>query len=232
MRECKNPNCQKPFEPRKGGRPQWFCSETCWREANREDQNAKKRAWHADHREEANAGRLARYLASREETLPKFRAYYQAHREEQREKGRAWFAEHREEDNERRKRHYHANKDANRPKRKMARYTARLALPWAKLLQSAKGRARKKRVPYALTPEWASERWTGKCELTGLLFSVSMDGKPGGRSYSPSIDRIKPELGYVPDNCRFILYGLNRFKGEMTDDEMLTMARLLLTAPQ
>jgi hypothetical protein len=101
--------------------------------------------------------------------------------------------------------------------------------PWAKLLRSAKGRAIKKGVPFTLSAAWAVSKWTGRCELTGIPFDMGLPGKPGGRSYSPSIDRIVPSSGYVPTNCRFILYGINRFKGEMSDDEMFIMARLLLT---
>lgn len=227
MRECKNPNCLKPFEPRKGGRPQLFCSETCWREANREDQNAKKRTWHADHREEANAGRLARYLASREDTLPKFRAYYQEHREEQREKGRQWFAEHRDEDNERRKQHYHANKDANRPVRRDKRYEARLTTPWQKLLSGARERAKRKGIPYDLTNEWAANRWTGNCELTNIPFRLGLLAS-GPKFFSPSIDRIVPSLGYTQSNCRFILWSVNAMKYNGTDDDVIMLARLIL----
>jgi hypothetical protein len=227
--QCENAGCPNTFPRRKGGAPKRFCSGTCWRSANRTQLLQKQRAYFAANREHSNAMRREWHQTHRDEALPKFRAYYQEHRAEQREKGQAWFAEHRDEDNARRRNHYHAHKDANREGRKVKRYTARIETPWKKLLDSATGRAKLKKVAYTLTPEWAAERWTGRCELTGHPFSVSMDGKPGGRSYSPSIDRIIPALGYVPDNCRFILYGINRFKGEMTDEEMFTMARLLLT---
>jgi hypothetical protein len=101
--------------------------------------------------------------------------------------------------------------------------------PYAEPLSSAKVRARKLGLPYNLSLEWAREKWTGKCELTGLLFVQSNPGKPGPQPFSPSIDRIDCRRGYTTDNCRFLLVCVNAFKGQISDVEMKHICIAILT---
>ena len=104
--------------------------------------------------------------------------------------------------------------------------------PWYAQLLAAGDRSRNSNLEYDLTAEWARATYTGVCVLTGLPFHVSYleeAGKSGGRPYSPSIDRINPLKGYTQDNCRWVLFAVNSFKGTMTDQEMLTIARALIT---
>lgn len=105
-------------------------------------------------------------------------------------------------------------------------YKERLSFPWKKLLQSSIGRAKKKNVPHTLTYEWGEKRWTGYCELTKIPFLLGQKGS-GGKFYSPSIDRIVPELGYIPENCRFVLWAVNALKNVGTDEDMLLVAKAL-----
>ena len=69
-----------------------------------------------------------------------------------------------------------------------------------------RNRERKTPVPFDLTIEWALERWTGRCEITGLPFEVRKVGGPN--PFSPSIDRIIADKGSTQDNCRFVLFGI------------------------
>jgi hypothetical protein len=62
----------------------------------------------------------------------------------------------------------------------------------------------------------------------GTAHAKSAAGKSGVRPYSPSIDRINPLKGYTQDNSRWVLTAVNSFKGEMSDAEMLTIARALV----
>lgn len=89
------------------------------------------------------------------------------------------------------------------------------------LMKSAKSRAKKKRLPFDLTIDWAKDRWTGRCELSGIEFRPS-----SGRQnpYSPSIDRIDGTKGYVRTNCRFILSAINYLKANGTDEQMFHIA--------
>lgn len=103
------------------------------------------------------------------------------------------------------------------------------AQPWSTLLTGAKRRAKVKKVAFDLTPEWASSRWTGCCELTGLPFS-GPNKRVGykNRNMSPSIDRIDAAGPYTQENCRIILWAINCFKRDSSDAEMYGIAKALI----
>ena len=88
-----------------------------------------------------------------------------------------------------------------------------------------RNRERKTPVPFDLTIEWALERWTGRCEITGLPFEVRKVGGPN--PFSPSIDRINADNGYTQDNCRFVLFGINALKGNGSDEDVAGIAHAL-----
>lgn len=99
--------------------------------------------------------------------------------------------------------------------------------PWRTIIRGAKGRALQKGLPFDLTDEWAAARWSGKCELTGITFIVG--GKWGAmRSFWPTIDKIEPSRGYIQDNCRFVLWAVNTFKGQDSDAVIYQIAEALL----
>jgi hypothetical protein len=97
--------------------------------------------------------------------------------------------------------------------------------PWRLLLAKAKCRCKTTRYEFTLTRGWAEARWTGQCELTGLTFDI---GKGVTTIRSPSLDRIDSSKGYVDGNCRFICWGLNRFKNCDSDADMIAIARALI----
>ena len=59
------------------------------------------------------------------------------------------------------------------------------------------------------------------CALTGLPFNPTAEP----RYDSPSLDRITPELGYVPGNVRVILYCLNAALGNWGEDTFYQVAK-------
>lgn len=97
--------------------------------------------------------------------------------------------------------------------------------PWLDSFRSRQKVAKKRSIQFSLTQEWCKERWTGKCELSGIPFILS--SKHSG-PYSPTIDKIDPTQGYTPENCRFVLYVINSLKSTLTDKEMLEIARALV----
>jgi len=120
--------------------------------------------------------------------------------------------------------YYEANKDSINAKRALA-YKKKSA---AHIVLTARYRAEKKGLPFALDDAWLAAHWTGACGLTGIPFVTNPNGRGGPWMYSPSIDKIDPAKGYVPDNCRFILLAVNALKGVGTDEDMYRIAGAIL----
>lgn len=96
------------------------------------------------------------------------------------------------------------------------------------LVRMAESRAKREGLAFDLTREWAEGRWTGACELTGIQFvQRSGTGRGSAGPFSPSLDKIDPAKGYVQDNCRFILWAINRFKGKDADDVIFQIAKAI-----
>jgi hypothetical protein len=150
------------------------------------------------------AYRRAYQLKHRERLAARARERYLANHEERKAKNRAYYAAHPQ-----------IRPDFSRNFRK--RY------PWKHLLNIAKHRADRKGVPFALTKDWARENWTGFCAITGLPFDLDKVGSGPGPN-SPTIDRKDPKLGYVPENCFFVLACVNSFKHQGTEEDMYRVA--------
>lgn len=102
---------------------------------------------------------------------------------------------------------------------------ARLNTPWWRLLYAAEGRAKKRGIPFTLTPEWAEANWTGKCETSGLDFFISTGVRRG--CFSPSIDQIEPKKGYTPENSRFVLWAINAMKDVGSYEDVILIAKAI-----
>jgi hypothetical protein len=82
------------------------------------------------------------------------------------------------------------------------------------LLKLARQRCKKSGVPCTISeadiviPEF--------CPILGLKLEF---GEMDNRNSSPSLDRISPELGYIPGNVAVISYRANRIKNEGSADE-------------
>lgn len=118
------------------------------------------------------------------------------------------------------------NPELVRRNKTKSRKKNRALKPYLQTIYDAKARALRKGFAFELTETWAQERWTGKCELTGAPFIASPDGRPS--AFSVSLDRIDGSKGYTQDNCRFILWSVNRFKSNYDDETMMHIARLLV----
>jgi hypothetical protein len=183
-----------------------------WRAANPERQKEIERKYRDGHKPEQKQRHAAWRAKNREHAL---------------QRKKEWHAAHRETQNAKRIAHYHAHKQESRKMSAKARQTARIITPWIALLHSAKCRAKDRDIPFSLTKEWAQERWTGRCEVSGLSFSLG--GRDcGPKVYSPSIDQIEAKKGYTPDNCRFVIWAVNALKHDGTDDDMYLIAAAIL----
>ena len=91
----------------------------------------------------------------------------------------------------------------------------RLNDPAAILLKGARERAKKQGVPCTIQKEHIIIPEV--CPILGLPITVNVKGNDGGnRDLSPSLDKVKPELGYVPGNIRVITNKANRLKADNT----------------
>jgi hypothetical protein len=151
-----------------------------------------------------------------------------------REKGRRLYHLHKEDPGflearraanreiQRRRRSTEAGKQWERDKQREHRFKD----PVPHMIRAARGRAREKGLPFDLDKEWGYATWgDGCCSLTGIKFEHQIVRQS---SRSPSIDRIKPSLGYVKSNCRFVLSAVNSLKGASEDEEMFVIAKALI----
>lgn len=116
----------------------------------------------------------------------------------------------------------------NREERNLKRRTRYAADPTGILVQGAKDRAAKLGVPFDLDKHVEHYRKAvteGACALTGLPFATGV----GGRSpFSPSLDRVRPELGYMHGNVRVIVWCLNAGMGNWGLTDFALVAKSLL----
>lgn len=90
--------------------------------------------------------------------------------------------------------------------------------PIGHMLKIAKKRADDKGVPFDIEP--SDLTMPDVCPVLGIEFKWGF-GKMGWRNmHSPSLDRIKPQLGYVRGNVRVISIRANHIKGNATISEM------------
>lgn len=98
----------------------------------------------------------------------------------------------------------------------------RLTVRGFALAIDAKNRAKTKGIPFSL--DWREIQRkieAGFCEVTGLPFSLTKTRRTWD---APSLDQIKPGLGYTPENTRVVLYALNMMIGTWGLETMLKVA--------
>ena len=89
----------------------------------------------------------------------------------------------------------------------------------------ARDRAKRHGWDFDLTREWIREQGN-RCALTGLEFVPRMTAAK--HPLGASIDRIDSKRGYTKDNCRLVVWGINRFKADNDDETILMIARALV----
>lgn len=215
------PSCSKDFEPSQT--QQKFCSKRCKNRAS----NAKIAAQRKTDPEAYQAYKKALYARDPEAAAKRIRDWRAANPEKARAIDTRSLEKNRDLIYARNRASHHQNKEQRNGKRKILYRSSYEDYPWLFMLRAAKIRAAKLGIPYSLTEEWATQRWTGRCELTGIPFVVGINGRP--HFHSPSLDQVTPRAGYTPDNCRFIIWSLNQFKGIGTDEDMYRVAQVLVS---
>ena len=112
--------------------------------------------------------------------------------------------------------------EQNKPMQDRYKYTEAY---WAlNLRNKALQRAKDKNLEFTLTKDFILDKvMNGVCEVTG----VPLDFSGGERKpYTPSLDRIIPELGYTSENVRLVCWMYNSAKGTFTDQDVLNFVKL------
>ena len=95
------------------------------------------------------------------------------------------------------------------------------------LFLGTRARARKRGLPFDLTAEWVESELALALENGCPLLGIEITLGTGPRSPSvPSIDRFRPELGYVQANCWILSFAANNMKHDMTIDFIRKVAAL------
>jgi hypothetical protein len=207
--------CGKSYVPSGVGRPQRFCSRLCYR-----------RNYDRHPADDRNTSRNAiceickkPFVKNKRHQVYCSRGCYE----------KAWPILNREAHNlaQRRKRLKQPELFRKRDQIYGQRHRTKLttAYPWAYLFKSRKAEAKQKGLPFELDNEWAAPLWEQGCAITGLTFQANELRGPW--PFSPSIDQIKPGLGYTKENSRFLLWGCNALKGAGTDEDMVFIAKAI-----
>lgn len=196
--------CQAAFVPKRTGHK--CCSALCLGRRERAENKTKRNAVarEAMRKRRAKFPERVRAINSKYRQKPKNRVRAA-------QKSREWHAEHTEYANNR---------------RIVRKQMQRVQKPWTVSVRGAQSRAKKKNLPFDLTYEWAEAVWTGRCELTGIPFSLGI--RHSRDVLGPSVDKIDASKGYVQNNCRFVLHCINTFKYTGTDENMYRVAEALL----
>jgi hypothetical protein len=107
---------------------------------------------------------------------------------------------------------------------KKRRYAHRRANPKLRMLCSARHRAKTEKVPFNLTVDDFSI--PTKCPILDIPLKFNI-GVGGHRDNSPTLDKIIPKRGYVPDNVAVISFRANRIKNNATSEEIFKIAAWL-----
>jgi hypothetical protein len=89
----------------------------------------------------------------------------------------------------------------------------------------ARHRAKKRRVPFDISPE--DIVIPTRCPVLDieLRHGVGRTGRPGGNNESPSLDRIDKDKGYVKGNVQVISHLANSMKRDTSAAELQRFAR-------
>lgn len=93
------------------------------------------------------------------------------------------------------------------------------------LLQAARRRSLDYQIACELTVDWIVQKIEqGVCPATGHRFSLEPRSP-----WRPSIDRLEPSRGYVPDNCQVVCCIYNFAKHSYQHSDVLELARSLVS---
>lgn len=98
------------------------------------------------------------------------------------------------------------------------------------LLCAARDRAKKNNLEINLDREWVEQHLLPmKCEATGVDLVLERREECSHTPFRPSIDRIDNTKGYTKDNCRLVCVIYNKAKSDYNDEDVMKMAKGLVS---
>lgn len=97
-------------------------------------------------------------------------------------------------------------------------------LSFSKLINQAKQRAKTHNREFEIDVAYLKRLWAiqkGLCKYSKLPMSLQI----GSKHNRASLDRINSNKGYVVGNCQLVLFGINAFKGDMSNNEFIKLCK-------
>lgn len=185
-----------------------------YRERHREKLREIAREWSGKNPDKRKAYLRDYYQRNKARILEQQAKYYAENKEQRSLASKAWWEE--------------AKNLGKAAEYRVARRRRMDSTPWGRVLRNAKLGARRAGVAFDLTPKWAAS-FDGLCAVSGIAFVPSF-GHTG--PFTPSVDRINPAGGYTQDNCRLVIWAVNRFRGEHGDEVMWAIAEAMIAHRQ
>ena len=102
---------------------------------------------------------------------------------------------------------------------KAAERSRRIANPGGVMIRDSRKRAKQKGLPHSIKVEDLTVPKT--CPCCGIAMWMSVGSATDN---SPSLDRVIPSLGYVPENVIVVCNACNRRKNDATPKELYVIA--------
>jgi hypothetical protein len=91
------------------------------------------------------------------------------------------------------------------------------------MYRRAKTSAEQKGREFTITREFVESLYVSRCPILGIELNWSAEAQ-GSNDYSPSLDRIRSDLGYEPGNVWIVSWRANRLKSNATLKELQAIA--------
>lgn len=94
------------------------------------------------------------------------------------------------------------------------------------LVINARARAKKQSIPFNIDTIYIKSLWdleNGRCALSGRELTLDYNPKGGPHMNGPSLDKIIPELGYIPGNVRIVTYHVNTALSNFGEEALIQL---------
>jgi hypothetical protein len=96
--------------------------------------------------------------------------------------------------------------------------------PFYRKAVAKKAECKLKGIDFDLTEDHLMSVWVDVCPILGVPLDISAKKTD---KYSPHLDRINPEKGYVVGNVQWLSGRANRLKNNITEDELRRLNKWL-----